>query len=339
MARSIAIDSFLGAGGTVVDVRSPAEHQQGRIPGAVNLPLFTDAERAEVGTLYKQNGRQPSVQRGLELVGPKLALLGEQLRQLAAASDGPLRLHCWRGGMRSGSMAWLAETLDLEVVLLEGGYKHFRHWVLERFEQPWPIRLLGGGTGSGKTDVLLALDQLGGCMVDLEGLAHHRGSSFGALGLPPQPSTEQFENRLALALEHQRGRPWLWLEAESAQIGRCRLPKALFEQMQQAPVVVLERPRAERVEALVAVYGPQGRQGLLEATERLQRRLGPQRTSAALAMIHSGDLAGACGVILDYYDRCYNHELSQRPAPLANLPVGGLDARSVAEQLLRLEAA
>ena len=339
MARSIDIQSFLGASGTVVDVRSPAEHQQGRIPGAINLPLFSDEERAEVGTLYKKKGRQISIQRGLELVGPKLALLGETLQQLAAASDGPLRLHCWRGGMRSGSVAWLAETLDLEVVLLEGGYKRFRHWVLERFEQPWPIRLLGGGTGSGKTDVLLALERLGGCMVDLEGLAHHRGSSFGALGLPPQPSTEHFENRLAMALEQRRGRPWLWLEAESVQIGRCRLPKALFDQMQEAPVVVLERPRHERVAALVEVYGPQGQQGLLEATERLQRRLGSQRTNSAKAMISDGDMAGACGVILDYYDRCYNHELNQRPEPLARLPVGGLDPETVAEQLLRLEAA
>ena len=339
MATNLTIEAFLQAKGTVVDVRSPSEHAQGRIPGSVNLPLFSDEERAEVGTLYKKSGRRRSVQHGLELVGPRLAQMGQQLLDLSASSQGELRLHCWRGGMRSASVAWLAETLDLNVLLLEGGYKHFRHWVLQRFELSWPIRLLGGGTGCGKTDVLMALAEAGGSMVDLEGLANHRGSSFGALGQPPQPSSEQFENRLALALEQQRGREPIWVEAESAQIGRCRLPQALFKQMQQAPVVVLQRPTQERVAALVDVYGPQDIGGLLDATERLQRRLGPQRTLEATTCIRNGDLPGACRVILEYYDRCYDHELSRRPPPLATIEVAGFAPRQVAEQLLALDAA
>ncbi|NBW62949.1 MAG: tRNA 2-selenouridine(34) synthase MnmH, partial [Synechococcaceae bacterium WB4_1_0192] len=186
MAEPIAIHSFLKAAGPVVDVRAPAEFAQGHIPGARNLPLFSDEERAAVGTTYKQQGRTAAVQLGLELVGPKLAALGQSLSSWSSEANGqPLRLHCWRGGMRSGSVAWLADSLDLPVLLLEGGYKAYRRWVLEQLLLPWPIHLLGGRTGTGKTDLLLALERRGVAVLDLEGLAHHRGSSFGNLGLPP----------------------------------------------------------------------------------------------------------------------------------------------------------
>ena len=241
--------------------------------------------------------------------------------------------------MRSGSVAWLASTLDLEVVVLEGGYKSFRRWVLGQFERPWPVQLLGGGTGCGKTDVLHALAQQGGAMVDLEGLAHHRGSSFGGLGQPEQPSTEMFENELAQALVGQEGQAPLWLEAESVQIGRCRLPNGLWKQMQEAPVVVLQRPQQERIDALVALYGAEAHAGLLEATQRLQRRLGPQRTQEATGSIRAGDLGSACAVILDYYDRCYSYELNRRSTPITTLPVEGLSAAAVAHQLLQLKSA
>ena len=189
MAPCLHIDAFLAAGGALLDVRTPAEFRQGHIPGAANLPLFSDAERAEVGTLYKQQGRQAAVLRGLALVGPRMEALAAELVTWSERSAGaPLRLHCWRGGMRSGSVAWLAQQLELPVLLLEGGYKSYRRWVLELFERPWPLRLLGGRTGCGKTELLLALRERGAAVVDLEGLAHHRGSSFGGLGLPEQPS-------------------------------------------------------------------------------------------------------------------------------------------------------
>ena len=339
MNNRLAIETFMGAPGALVDVRSPSEFTKAHWPGAVNLPLFDDEGRAEIGTLYKQQGRQQAIQRGLELVGPNLAVMGERLQELAQQGQGELRIYCWRGGMRSGSVAWLASTLDLSVVVLDGGYKSFRRWVLDLFEQPWPIQLLGGGTGSGKTDVLLALAQQGGAMVDLEGLAHHRGSSFGGLGQPEQPSTEMFENHLAQALLNQQGQGPLWLEAESVQIGRCRLPNGLWQQMQQAPVVVLERPQQERIDSLVALYGAEAKEGLLEATQRLQRRLGPQRTQEATESIRAGDLSSACAVILDYYDRCYSYELTRRKTPITTLTVDGLSPSAVAQQLLELKSA
>ena len=359
----LLVERFLAADGPLLDVRSPAEFAQGHIPGATNLPLFDDAERAEIGTLYKQQGRQAAVLRGLALVGPRMEALAAALSAAAAgitappqnAAGGlpsppvagkgsagvepigpesgggsawgadpplrpkpagtlsaplPLRIHCWRGGMRSGSVAWLARQLDLPVLLLEGGYKTYRRWVLECFERPWPLRLLGGRTGTGKTELLLALRERGVAVVDLEGRANHRGSSFGALGLPPQPTVEQYENLLAADLSALEQAPQIWLEAESSQVGRCRIPAGLWRQMKAAPALQVQRPLEWRVAQLVAVYGRQDPGELAEATRRIARRLGPQRTTAALEAIAAADWAGACRQMLDYYDRCYDHDLS-----------------------------
>ena len=341
----LPIEDFLELDAPIVDVRSPGEYQQGHIPGAHNLPLFTDAERAAVGTTYKQEGRQSAVQLGLELVGPKLATMAAALQAIAAPGrDGlttgsgntALGIHCWRGGMRSASVAWLAGTLELPVVLLEGGYKRFRHWVLAEMEKPRHLLVLGGRTGTGKTDLLLELHRRGAAVVDLEGLANHRGSSFGGLGLPPQPSNEHYENLLAFALRQCTSDGPLWLEAESAQVGRCRIPAGLWAQMGQAPAIEIQRPMAERVERLVAVYGALGQQPLREATERIARRLGPQRTALALGAIDQSDWAEACRQMLDYYDRCYDHDLGRRSQPpRRQFDLTGLNEADAAALLLK----
>ncbi|MBM5813175.1 MAG: tRNA 2-selenouridine(34) synthase MnmH [Cyanobacteria bacterium M_DeepCast_100m_m1_067] len=331
----LTVAAFLAAGGPIVDVRSPQEFAQGHIPGAHNLPLFSDDERAQVGTCYKHEGRPAAIQLGLELVGPKLAALGQELRRLGQHNT-PLRIHCWRGGMRSGSVAWLASTLELPVQLLEGGYKAYRRWVLDSFERPWPLLVLGGRTGTGKTDLLLALRRQGAAVVDLEGLAHHRGSSFGGLGLPAQPSSEHYENRLAASLQELEGQAPIWVEAESAQVGRCRIPAGLWRQMGEAPAIEILRPLAERVDQLVAVYGSQGQEALRQATERIARRLGPQRTATALEAIDRCDWAGACVQMLDYYDRCYDHELSRRDSPvLTSVDLAGIAGDAAASRLLQ----
>jgi tRNA 2-selenouridine synthase len=340
MPARIAIQTFLQASGPLLDVRAPAEFAQGHIPGAHNLPLFSDAERAEVGTTYKHQGRQAAVQLGLALVGPRLATLAAELSACSVRSGGaPVRLHCWRGGMRSGSVAWLAGSLDLPVMVLDGGYKAYRRWVLELLEQPWPVHLLGGRTGCGKTDLLLALQQRGAAVLDLEGLAHHRGSSFGNLGLPPQPSNEHYENSIASVLHGLQGARQIWVEAESAQVGRCRVPTGLWRQMQAAPLLEIRRPLEERLRQLVAVYGIQDPFELAEATRRIGRRLGPQRTAAALEAIERADWTAACRQMLDYYDRCYDHELAQhRDADpgrrLGSIDLGISSAAEAAELLL-----
>jgi tRNA 2-selenouridine synthase len=350
-AAAVAVEAFLSAPGPLLDLRSPLEFERGHIPGATNLPLFSNEERAAVGTSYKQQGRAEAVQLGLAYVGPRLERLGQELTAQLRGWDGQaqLRLHCWRGGMRSGSVAWLAGVLELPTLLLEGGYKRYRGWALGQFELAWPLRLLAGRTGTGKTDLLHALADRGVAMLDLEGLANHRGSSFGGLGLPPQPSCEHYENRLALALWQQRQAEAIWLEAESVQVGRCRIPAGLWRQMKTAPAVEICRPLAERIERLVKVYGALGQEPLRQATERIGRRLGPERTRAALAAIDLQDWAGACAQMLDYYDRCYDHELQRSRADASGgasaaaqaglalvprLDLTGLDDRQAAELLI-----
>lgn len=337
MARSLSCDCFLKAGGPLLDVRSPGEFARGHIPGAHNLPLFSDEERAAVGALYARQGRRAAVRHGLELVGPRLAILAEQAAALRKAGAN-LRLHCWRGGLRSSSTAWLLETYDLPCILLEGGYKSFRRWLRHALARPRPVVLLGGHTGSGKTEVLHALGRAGAQVLDLEGLAHHRGSSFGGLGQPRQPTTEQFENDIAMTLQAVSPHRVLWIEAESVQVGRCRIPPELFRQMEQAPLVELQRPEQERLDHLLTTYGAMPRPELMEATRRIGKRLGPQRTQQAVAAIATGNLRLACQVILNYYDRTYAHGLARSPHTPIPLVGAGLSTPAVAQRLLAMEA-
>ena len=335
ITTAVSVESFREAAGPLVDVRTPREFHQGHWPGAINNPLFTDEQRHEVGLTYKQQGRHAAIQLGLTLCGPRLGDLSEALTRSAGGPAQPLRLYCWRGGMRSNSMAWLAGLSDHPVCLLEGGYKRYRQWVLQSFETPWPLKVLGGRTGTGKTDLLLELEGQNVAVVDLEGLAHHRGSSFGNLGLPEQPSTEHYENQLAETLEgHARRRASeIWLEAESAQVGRCRIPGALFQQMQLAPVLEIRRSDQERINRLVDVYAVHDATALREATERIQRRLGPQRTRVALEAIDQQRWDDACLAMLAYYDGCYDRELERKPAS-STIDLEGIDPKEAAELLV-----
>ena len=199
MPLSAPIDRFLSARVPLIDVRSPGEYLRGHIPGAFNVPLFTDQERAVVGTLYKQTGRDAAMLEGLRIIGPKMAEIVEQARTLAP--DGKVGVHCWRGGERSASVAWLLEKAGFqEVIVLKRGYKSFRERVLASLSLSWVLEVLGGYTGTGKTELLGLLRQEGEQIVDLEGLAHHKGSSFGGIGEKVQPTTEHFENLLWDAL-------------------------------------------------------------------------------------------------------------------------------------------
>ncbi|TVQ19320.1 MAG: tRNA 2-selenouridine(34) synthase MnmH [Leptolyngbya sp. DLM2.Bin15] len=332
MPTSLDAIAFLHAPGAILDVRSPAEYARGHIPGAANLPLFSDEERAQVGICYKHQGRDAAVELGLAIAGPKLAALVAAAKQLAP--DRVVRVHCWRGGMRSGSVAWLLETAGFQVTTLTLGYKGFRRWAQACCTTPRPMILLGGMTGTGKTDSLQAIARRGEPMLDLEHLASHRGSSFGSLGLPAQPSNEQFENRMAIALQQLPPDRPVWIEAESRRIGLCRIPHELFEQMLRAPMIQVERSRAERVAILVAVYQVAPIADLIAATERLHKRLGGQRTQTAVAHLQSDRLPEACEVILDYYDHTYAHALKRHLGPVYTVDVTGLSADDSAALIL-----
>ncbi len=309
----------------VLDVRTPAEYLHGHIPGAVNLPLFSNEERSVVGTLYKQKGRERALLEGLDLVGPRMRSIVEQaLRIQHECSDPgisssplvpletPLLVHCWRGGMRSGSIAWLLRLYGFRIRTLEGGYKRFRNHILETFEKPRSYVILGGKTGSGKTKIIAALRAAGEQVVDLEKLANHQGSAFGHLGKGTQPTEEHFQNRLGFQLDNLDDRRRIWLEDESRTIGRIALPLPLWNSMEKAPLFTIRVPHASRVRSLVEEYGSFPVPLLLEQVRKLQKRLGGVRTKAVMEALERNDLEAACETLLLYYDRAYQYGIDQR---------------------------
>ena len=293
----------------IVDVRSPAEFTTGHIPGAVNIPLFSNEERAIVGTAYAKSGNQRAVEIGLEIVGPKLSSYVKQARALGK----PLIIYCWRGGMRSASMCWLFQTAGMDVRTIPRGYKGYRAWGLNLIAKPWKLRVVCGRTGSGKTHYLHDLAARGEQVLDLEGLAHHKGSSFGAIGLPPQPTTEHFMNLVAEQLQKFTLDKTVWVEDESRNVGSVSVPEVLFNAMQRAPIEMLDVPRTLRVQNLVADYGQASHADLIAAFERLRRKLGGERCNQAIEAISAGDLAAAAELALDYYDQTYDYCLTKRP--------------------------
>ncbi len=313
MAKKLTIEEFLPLTDRLplVDVRSPKEYAQGHVPGAVNIPLFDNEERAKVGIRYKQGGKENAVQLGLEIAGPKLADFVKQAHKIAPKKE--ILVHCWRGGMRSGSMAWLFETAGMKAYTLEGGYKAYRHYIRAAFSNPVKLFVLGGYTGSGKTDVLKAMEKSGEQFLDIEGIAHHKGSVFGPLGQEPQPTNEQFENNLADAWrKFDFDRP-VWVEDESRHLGFCGIPDPLFQQMRQAPLVKMMVPKTEREKRLVREYGDFEHHALLEQLVKIRERLGGQHLNEAIQALENDDLLTVASLTLRYYDKAYAHGASQRP--------------------------
>jgi tRNA 2-selenouridine synthase len=298
------------AGIPVADVRTPAEFAHGHIPGAVNLPLFSNDERIAVGTTYKQQGREAAILLGFELTGPKWAACIRQALDFAPAKK--IALHCWRGGMRSAAMAWALDLYGFEVHSIRGGYKSFRRWALRQFQHTYQLSVIGGMTGSGKTRILNRLHQSGEQTIDLEDLAQHCGSTYGSLNRLIQPTQEQFENNLAAQLCTCDGQRPIWIEDESQNIGKCLLPKPLWTQLRNAPLLDLQVPLEHRVAALLEEYGHLDRQFLVDSTERIARRLGPEQTKFAITAIREGRMADFIRQVLVYYDKTYRKGLVSR---------------------------
>ncbi|MGB3405771.1 MAG: tRNA 2-selenouridine(34) synthase MnmH [Microcoleaceae cyanobacterium] len=337
MAQSLHPDEFLKTLGIILDVRSPGEYTQGHIPEAINFPLLSNEERAKVGICYKQQGRENAVELGFEIVGPKCANFITQAKQLAP--DKTVRIYCWRGGMRSESVGWLLEKAGFNVTLLIGGYKGFRRWGKSLFKVPQNMIILAGKTGTGKTDILTALAKKGEQVLDLEKLANHRGSSYGSLGQPPQPTNEQFCNLMIIhwaKLDRQKS---VWIEAESKRIGICRIPQDIVEQMNDSPIVEIILSPQERVESLVKIYGNATIEELIIATKRIKKRLGGVRAKQAIELIQQQDLASACQIILEYYDRTYTYHLEKQNVPIHTIDLSGLSTNESVAVILQMTSA
>lgn len=317
------------------DVRSPGEFAHGHMAGASNLPLFTDEERVLIGTLYKQQGRAVAVEKGFALTGPRM----EQWAKLAAtfAERDAVLLHCWRGGMRSNAMAFLFESVGARPLVLHGGYKAYRHAAHEEFSRSRKFIVVGGSTGCGKTELLHKLREQGETIVDLEALARHKGSVFGALGMDEQPSVEQFENYLFETLRTIPDTTRIWIEDESRSIGRNFIPPPFYRSMHEAPLFVLSASMQQRVARLVSDYGKFKADVLCTAFMRIQKRLGGKATQDAINAVHAGNLHIAAEIALHYYDKAYQHTLSEHVNERIHyLEVGNSSMSEVAANAIHL---
>jgi len=348
LPTAIDIEKFLEEGrkSLIIDVRTPAEFDQGHIPGAFNIPLFTNEERAIVGTLYKKTGRQEAIHKGLEIFGPRMVWYIDQLGKLISDSDihqgnnvdnsKTICVHCWRGGMRSGSMAWLFEVYGFKVFTLKKGYKSFRNFVLEEFKKERKIKIIGGKTGSGKTLVLPELKKKGLQVIDLEKLAHHKGSSFGSIGELPQPTQEHFENKLAMELRSTNENIDLFVEDESKLIGQRIIPKIFFLQMRICPVYYFDIPFEERAKYIAENYGKYPKEELMAATERILRRLDTRYSKDAIKYIEEGNLIESFKISLKYYDKTYEFGLSKREGnTIVKIDVKKIDPEKMAGEILK----
>jgi tRNA 2-selenouridine synthase len=317
----------------LLDVRTPAEFTHGHIPGAFNVPLFTNEERVQVGTTYKQVGREAAILLGFDLTGSKWS--GFVRDVIENAPQKKVAVHCWRGGMRSGAMAWALDLYGFEVFVVEGGYKHYRNWVLRQLGRGRELRVVGGMTGSGKTRTLQVLQGVGEQVIDLEELAQHRGSTYGTLNRMVQPSQEQFENDLVdklITMDHQQT---IWVEDESVTIGRRLIPKPFWNQMQAALVFNLEVPLDRRVQALAREYGTLDKDFLIACTERIHKRLGSEQTKHAITAIREDKMEEFVRRVLVYYDKTYQKGLDLREGhSVVAVPVGDTDPSKNAAHLL-----
>jgi tRNA 2-selenouridine synthase len=339
--RRVQIEEFIkeSGGALLLDVRSPSEYNHAHIPGATSFPLFTDEERKVVGTAYKQKSREAAIKIGLDFFGPKMRGMVEKVEELMV-DRWPMErrmtvtdqrttvnvfIYCWRGGMRSGAVSWLLNMYGFNVTVLAGGYKAFRGYVLQSFELPYHFKILGGYTGSGKTEVLQQLRHAGEAVIDLEGLAAHKGSAFGSINMPPQPTQEMFENRLNSELRKVSGE-WsvasdiktahtpnpIWLEDESQRIGNLNIPGALWQNMRQSPIYFLDIPFEERLQHITEEYSQCQKQKLADAIERIKKRLGPLETKTALQYLEDSALKDCFRILLHYYDKLYLKGLHSR---------------------------
>jgi tRNA 2-selenouridine synthase len=332
----------------VFDVRTPAEYAHAHIPEAYNLPLFSNEERKVIGTAYKQQSRHQAIKIGLEYFGVKMRAMVEEAEEIIAtnknASNGNLipvsncvLIHCWRGGMRSAAVGWLLDLYGYKVYTLTGGYKAFRNWALTQFEKEHKFKILGGYTGTGKTIMIHQLERMGHAVINLEHLANHKGSAFGALGEDPQPSQEMFENMLAILLMKKtslngRNSDEVWLEDESQRIGKLNIPKNLWKQMRKSHLYFIDIEFEERLSYLVTTYGTFEKEKLANALLRIQKRLGGLETKKALNYLSEDNIPECFRILLNYYDKWYTKGLHNREnldSLLNRIPCSNVDRANV----------
>lgn len=339
MTLSITLEKALALrdkGAVLIDARSPAEFAEASIPGAINVPLLDDAGRKEVGTLYKLQGKQAARRLGVKLVSARIPALIDQVYAARLQGSPPVVVYCWRGGMRSRALTQFLDLAGMPARQMAGGHKAFRKHVLNYFCQVRWGRLivLRGLTGVGKTVLLHRLRIAGYPVLDLEGLANHRGSAFGNLGLPPQPSQKMFETLLWDKLRHLPEDGYALAEGESRHIGRLVQPPKFFEALQEEVSVWIHAPLEVRVRNILADYpaSEELKQQFVAPIQALKGRLGKDVVQQMLALLQSSQWEELVReLMIRYYDPLYRHTLPARRIEV--------EVRDPAGELQELQAA
>jgi len=317
----------------VLDVRSPAEFQQGHMPEAISFPLFQNDERKIIGTLYKQKGRENAILKSIEMTGPRMHKFVSQAKKLTRKNQ--LLLYCWRGGMRSSSLAWIIGLTGIKTYTLQGGYKSYRSHVLQKFNDPINFIVLGGKTGSGKTEILRKLRDKGEQILDLEFIAHHKGSAFGSLGEEEQNSNEQFENDLCYHIEKLDPEKPTWIEDESRTIGTNTLPAGLFGHIRSARLVYLNTEKLFRIKRLVEDYASFNISELEAGIQKISQRLGGLNTKNAIEALKNKDFEKVIDTVLSYYDKTYNYGLEKRdPQTIHKISLNESNFDNITERII-----
>jgi tRNA 2-selenouridine synthase len=348
LKRISAAEAIRGLAGldTIIDARSESEHAEDHLPGAVNWPVLNDAERAAIGTEYKQVSPFDARKRGAALAALNIARHVQQQVMDKPRGWRPL-VYCWRGGQRSGALALVLDQIGFYVQVLDGGYRAFRRAVLDELDvlpAALPLRVLCGRTGSAKTRLLRALAAAGEQVLDLEALACHRGSVLGPEPGQPQPSQKAFETRLWQALRGLDPTRPVYVESESRLIGRLRLPDALLQRMRAAPCLQVAMPVEARVDFLMHdyahfVHDPEALCQRLEALRELQ---GAQVVQRWQAQVRAGQVAEVVGSLLEcHYDPVYTRSMTRNFAGLATAPtleLANAGTEAIAAALTRIKA-
>ena len=363
--QKITIQQFLQLASQhpVLDVRSPSEYSHAHIPNAISLPLFKDEERKVVGTAYKQQSRQQAIKIGLDYFGVKMRSMVEEVEKMLDVrctmydsssnvhrTSNIVLIHCWRGGMRSAAVAWLLDMYGFTVYTLIGGYKAYRNWVLQQFDQPYQFTIIGGFTGSGKTPLINELQKQNQPTINLEELANHKGSAFGYMG--NQPSQEMFENLFASKLSSiqypassiqnlvssiQYPASSIYIEDESQRIGNIKIPNPIWTTMRKSQVVFLDIPFEERLKHIVEEYGKLDHTIIIENINRIQKRLGGLEAKNAINHVLNNDIAACFTILLTYYDKWYLKGLNNREnlsSFLNKIPCKSVDVVENTKQVL-----
>lgn len=313
MAKEITIDEALKMEKKcLIDLRSEGEFAEGAIPGAINIPLFNNADRAEVGTTYKQIGPEEAKILGLKLVGPRLSSLFEQINK--ATNDNEIVLYCWRGGMRSKFTTSLLSSLGTKVYRIQGGYKAYRRFVfryLDREQLPHKFVVLAGLTGVGKTLVLKRLSETGYPVLDLEGIAKNRGSVYGRIGMPQPPSQKDFEAGIVDSLVQAESSGVIFVECESRRLGKLIVPASVMKSMADGYRILLYTSLETRVQRIIEEYtkGPNQNIELLQkSTALLKKSLGISLVEELNNKLSQGNFEEVFGFLLtNYYDPLYKY--------------------------------